>query len=109
LEALNSDICPSFSDEDRAGRPTVMTPEAVAKFIAYAEVNRYDFTYAEAAIALGIAGHATLRRWCRTTGWRQVCQRIVPLLTQYQMERRLAWAQYHRRSTWELWVDINEK
>jgi hypothetical protein len=37
---------------------------------------------------------------CKTTGWRQVCERYVPCLDATDVVRRLEWAKQHRDFTW---------
>jgi hypothetical protein len=108
-DALSEDVCPSFEEAEGRGRPTKMTKDVIEKFIAYAEANRYDFTYVEAADFLETVTASTLCRWCKNTGWRIVCERIIPSLSLEQRQTRLSWAQQHRRSTWEFWVDVDEK
>ena len=75
----------------------------------YAEEMRWDFTWEEAAEYLGDISPETLRRHAKISGWRTMYGRILPLLSPSHQERRLEWAHDHRRSTWNDWVDLDEK
>jgi hypothetical protein len=92
----------------RSGRPTVMTPRKVAKLQQVATENGFDMSFREMGASLGVSP-STIHKHVHLDGWHVVKSQTRPLLTATQRQQRLDWATIHRKSTWEAWVDVDEK
>ena len=90
------------------GRPRVITSEKLAEVEEAAAKWHYEFTFEEMAQEVDVS-LSTLWRALKDQGWRQVMRKTLPRLNDEHIAARLSWAQDHRSSQWESWVDIDEK
>lgn len=108
-EAVEQGDLSTLQSKHRPGRPRVVDDAKLRHLQEFAVAHRYDFTWAEAAAALGNVSPVTLSRAAKAAGWRSVYNRILPLLSDTHKERRLEWASKYRRQLWDDWVDLDEK
>ena len=109
IKELEVSDSPTGKARPRSGRPSIMDDAKDEQLRAFALQHHYDFTWLEAAEAIGGISAASLWRWAQKTGWREVCRRFIPRLTDIHKATRLQWATDNFRNSWDGWIDLDEK
>ena len=120
----------NVDSRSRSGRPRALTEEDMKTLENLSEEVKGYFTWESLAKRLTErtgkrVAYKTVYNFCKTAGWRQVCERYVPCLSAKDVQRRLEWAKQHLDYTWTAtenlrypnvaktktvgWIDIDEK
>ena len=115
----------------RSGRPSVLTDADETVLAELSEELDGDYTWKEITERFNEkrgqeVGTMTVFRFCKSRGWREVCDKYVPCLTSADVTARREWAEQHvnyawigcenlrhdnLRDDWKkiAWIDIDEK
>ena len=86
----------------------VIDEQAAKEIEGLLETNNYELTYKQIGEYTGFA-ESTVGDHCRRSGYRQTEGQTAPLLNEDQMASRVRYCKRHKRSNFDLHVDVDEK